>query len=102
MDIHKNTSLNIDLSNIVFHYSKELLFKNELKEVMNDFNGIFYINDFNGIFYIYHIRGKWIKINGSLKYIDYGLNRKYKSYRKYVTHLKESLWDEKWYSEREL
>jgi hypothetical protein len=96
MNIHRNTSLNIDLSNIIFHYSKELLFKHELKEVMNEFEN-YSVDYFNRTFYIYNIRGKWMKIDGIMKYIDYGLNRKYKSYRCYDKN--ESVWNNEFYSE---
>jgi hypothetical protein len=91
MDIHKNTSLNIDLSNIIFHYSKELLFKHELKEVMNELEK--FNNNYDGPFYIYHLHGKWIFISGYIKYTDYSLNLKYKSKRLYAVRYKESIWD---------
>jgi hypothetical protein len=102
MDIHKNTSLNIDLSNIIFHYSKELLFKHELKEVMNEFEKFYkyYKFECEHLVYIYHIDRKWMKFSsGSMKYIDYGLNRKYKSYRCYDKNSNGSVWV--FYSERD-
>jgi hypothetical protein len=86
--MEKYTNLNINLCNIIFHYSKELPFKIELLNSVEKYNfsphQTKYANIYNG--------SKWRILVGSKKYHDYKLNRPYKSKRLYSRDLKWSIW----------
>jgi len=91
--IYNNTSLNNNISNIVFHYSKELPYKNELlKKTINIFEKS-KNNKYGGLFYfLYNLHYGWNILSGSRKYTDYKLNQIYKSDRIYNKTKKYSIW----------
>jgi hypothetical protein len=88
--ISNNTNLNVNLSNIIFHYNKELPYKTELLEktiniLENCTNHHYHNTWFENI---YNIKNKWYISLGSKKYIDYKFNRKYENrhYKHYWTN----------------